>query len=421
VDDNALAQLGQIIRPLLRELGESFGLKKGVLGVRLRPTVMEEDVFFAELLQIASYPEGTVPSNPEYALPRYNPLSEALQSNLKDRNRARHLKPATLPKAKVLEDGLGLADVQGPLIALFGSRDKVPTKINVWREVLNVTTQGSSLLYFIPKNQRNAPDAWQQASRSAKLIAQLMRLSMLAGVAAEVVSQSDVDTLLECLPEPFVESEGKLREVINQHAVYRKAIQKITIRVDWRNGKEVHCTAQVDTQQPVTLFTISPQEQWPLSGAAGKALFHTVVKGQQRDAHVCACIVLHAACHRAHQQKYDGISCEVLGELVTLKKRLTVDGLRKAIQRSHDWAVGELGSPWATLWVQGSNRVAVKAAVECAPPFTAALKPEMQTLYSSALAELVSPLLKSPSQKSGRSAIVDKWGASLDDEDEEAE
>jgi len=247
MEDKTPQKLARIVRPLLCEMAEKFGLSKGILGIAICIPKSRQHVYFAEFVgSIRSLDEikDEELSSQNYVLSTSNVLSACLWENKNA--------PARLSKsyAQTTEK-----EIRNPITFLFDGEDNIPDVIKIYRKWFK---QRHSLIYFIPRSQESEK-GWSLVSRSAFLVAQVVRSALVIAMAAEEVERCEVEAILESLPEHLPDHERRVRALLEEIGIFREKqsddVRKLRVLVDYIEMRKcILFQAQFPDREPQELF-----------------------------------------------------------------------------------------------------------------------------------------------------------------------
>lgn len=262
MDATTLESFASVVRPLLRRAGASFGLPDGIFGVLLTSNDRENDVFFAEFTGTITAEDSG--GETQYELPSFNLLSSSLR-------KVDHPEYVDLA-SKDVSGKRAPSEISAPLRTLFDTT--FPDTIRAWRAFLNLGDDGETILYFIPRDQRES-SAWKQLLPASFLIAECVRSTMTIEILKKNPNSNDIDQLRRCLPKPLLDHDDFVDELRGNLVSNRDPLKVVKVKLDFDHSKKhVKVTLEWEDRpdKVKTVVALRPQRDWLLHGASGLTL-----------------------------------------------------------------------------------------------------------------------------------------------------
>ncbi len=237
MDENIVKSIAKQLRPLLVGLANAVLLPEGILGIAFTGLMIKDRYpVFAEYVGPERTPERADEDRKRdetirpvhYTLNMFHPIVRCLVDNGE--------KCVLLKRedAERIQNDPTRADVWKPLITLFRSSDAVPQNIRVWRYWL---TDKKSALYYLPYNQDDNIQWWDELSRVSILATHAIRMSILMLCVSQELSREEADLFLNCLSMKLPYHEQKLFELLQAREVYQRAARDVKLRVKYHLNK----------------------------------------------------------------------------------------------------------------------------------------------------------------------------------------
>ncbi|MCC6910208.1 MAG: hypothetical protein IT430_19930 [Phycisphaerales bacterium] len=272
MDERTLQQLAEalapLIRPALRRYGGTLSLPSGILGLQFRLDSLGIDfhMLFAEFIggveaSLELEREGT--HHHQYVKRPLNSFSYAL------------LHPDDLAQPASLDLNtvrLERAEVEQPLIRLFGPPTTWPKPIHLWRSWLKPE---HTMLYYIPQHQgagSPACESWQRAVAAGWFLSDLLRAAAQFSLARGHLACDHITIVVNSLPGPTVwdlDTESSVESL----ARHRDAAGAASYRflLDSPAAFKMTCSAVRDGAPPRQLLELSARPGAQLLGMNGKS------------------------------------------------------------------------------------------------------------------------------------------------------